>query len=403
MQATNDTVVADNYMTGATNACWDHWEAPIGVHVRNNDCTTVLYGTLVTGTNTAHALAGQAQGGDIHGNIYHLTGGTNEAGVWLNGLGPSGSGASNIVITDNTIIGDGTTNFVCEKVTGASADNIFGHNTCKNSGTNSQGMVDGGTDSGGTPTNTKVDGNTFDGIQVQSGNIAVISLFGTNSQARGNRIIGGSYPSAYWLGGTNDRVNGGLSDAGTGATCNLTNGTNPVCGVDIPAQTVAAGASTPLQWHGLGGFNKVHISCGNLQVATNNAVIYLRVGESSTFETSSYSWGSSYILVQTSPAAPAVAANTSDSGVALTFDNNGVGSTSTYSAGIEADIPLNGSRAIFSRIAYSSVFVDGTGKFAVSSGGGDYYGDSNPITDIEIFPSSGNWAGSGECQMRVTS
>jgi len=176
---------------------------------------------------------------------------------------------------------------------------------------------------------------------------------------------------------------------------------NPVLPGNIgPAQTVPSGASTPLAWHNLGAYNKVHISCANLQVATNNQPIIARVGESAVFQTGSeYAWSTNWMKIGGSPTT-GQNGNGSDVAINLTADGNGVGNTSTYGANIDIDIPINQSGQ-YTFIKYSSVFTDGSNVTAVLQGAALMFHDTNTITDFEIYPGSGNWSGSGTCQMTV--
>jgi fibronectin-binding autotransporter adhesin len=226
MLATDDTVVTNNSMTGALNACWDHWRAATNIAVDNNYCDTVLYGTLVTGADTFNTVAGISRYGSITNNRYYVHG-SNGAGIWLNGLAPAGSGASNISVTNNQVVGDGSSNFICFKATGLSVADIFAHNTCRNTGTNSQGAA-AAADAGGTATNVIFDSNVFDGVQVQSGSIGVIALNGNKTHAYNNRINGGAYPSCVYLSADANVVSGNQCDVGTGAKYNQTGATHQI-------------------------------------------------------------------------------------------------------------------------------------------------------------------------------
>lgn len=234
MLATVNTSVIGNTMATAYNACWDHFEAPAQMTVWKNTCTSTLYGVLITGTNAAHSTAGQANGGSVSNNAINLQSASPTAGIWLNGLGTAGSGASNITVNNNTIHGvDGSTSLVCFKNTGLSQSNSFTANYCDNAGgTNSQGAQSAsgaGTDNGGTPTNTVLTSNSFIAIPVSAGNIGVLNIAGTGDSAINNIITGGAYPYAYRIHGTNNVVQCTSANtiAGTSGTFNNTGATNP--------------------------------------------------------------------------------------------------------------------------------------------------------------------------------
>ena len=205
MQATNDTVVENSYANGITNACWDHWDAPRNATVQNNQCHTALYGVLMTGTNTTQTSTGQAAGGNISGNTIFIAGSSLGAGVWLNGLGAAGSGASGIEVTNNDIRADGAANYVCLYLTGMSAHDVFRENTCRGSGTGSVGFI-AAKDSGGRPQDDLVAANVFDDMHVRRQDVAVVKLGGARIEFRGNFIIGGSYTSAIWVTGINNTL-----------------------------------------------------------------------------------------------------------------------------------------------------------------------------------------------------
>lgn len=226
--ASTNTVVQNNTMATAHNACWDHWEATSNITVSDNICTTVLYGILVTGTNTAHSSAGVADTGTISGNQISLTG-TLDAGIWLNGLGAAGSGASNITVSSNTINGDGTVNYTCLYNTGNSQNNIFSGNTCGTSGDDSIGARSAaGSDTGGTPALTTFSGNTFTGIHTKAGNVAVVILKGAGDVMNTNVIDGGNYPYAFWLGGANNEAHCNTATVGTSGVYTTSGATSPV-------------------------------------------------------------------------------------------------------------------------------------------------------------------------------
>lgn len=226
-QATTATASGVQIIFGAAmNACWDHWEGPENFSVRDNTCGTQLYGVLATGTDTNGTTALFAKNGSIISNKIAMGNvSTGPAAIWFNGLF-AGAGASNIIASDNTVIGDGSGNFVCWKISGAGTDNMVLGNTCRNSGTNSVGATVAA-DAGGTPSNTTLGFNTYDGIQVQAGSIGVIQLGGPNARSIGERITGGSYPYLVYMASTDNIVTGISGATGTTARFNTTGSTRP--------------------------------------------------------------------------------------------------------------------------------------------------------------------------------
>jgi len=397
MIGTADTVVARNSMTGALNACWDHWNAPVNLRVTNNYCQSKMYGVLVTGTGTV-ASAGVALGGAIIGNQIALISSGAQAGIWIQGIGLSGSGAVGEVVSGNYIYGDGIANFTCGKVSGASFDNIFINNTCRVTNTNSQGFASAA-DSGGTPTNTTVSNNIFDNIQVHSGNIGVIALGGTGDQAQGNRISGGNYPSAFYLYGTNDKAINNQVDAGTGAVCNLTGATNPSCSTTggglalISAQTASSSASLnffPLPT----GYNTFLLDCNNILNATNNTSVVLRVGEGSTptYETSGYKYsGTAYSTTggATNPFS-ASAAN-------INLATLGVSSGHGLNAKAWITYPGTGDY-LQASIAVSYMNANDAPDMTSMNLAAAYTGDTDAITALQVLAGTGNIT-SGQCSL----
>lgn len=395
---TDDTVVADNAMTGATNACWDHWEAPTALTVRNNVCTTSEYGVLVTGTNTATDLAGQAFGGEVAGNTVNIVGAVAGAsGIWLNGLGPSGSGASGVKVHDNTVIGDGASVFTCLNLSGNSSDDAFWGNTCKNGALGSQGFGGGSTDAGGTPHDGVVIANTFDNINVSAGSIATIQLLGPNMRAYQNRVMNGSFPYCVWLGSTNNVALDNRCDAGTSGMFNLTGSTAPIAsanggGMSLIATKTANNSAASLDFTALpGGYNSLMLDCNNILPATYNVGIGLQVGEGSgpTWETANYKYsGSAYRNgTQSNPF------STSDAQIAAFT----VGISNSFPYSLKAYISMIGSYKIINFTASYMSAVDGP-NLTWLTGSGAYTGDSNPITAVRLLIGSGNMA-QGTCSL----
>jgi hypothetical protein len=190
----------------AFNACWDHWEGARDLVVADNTCGTVLYGILVTGSDTGGTAVLTARNGNVYGNKIAIgpraVGGA--AGIWLNGLGLAGNGASNIAVSNNQISG-GNSKLVCWKVSGGGSDNIISGNTCRDGGLSSVGASISA-DGGGTPTATILTNNVYSNINVASGEIAVLQLGGPKARSLAERVVGGSYPSLAYLSSTDNAV-----------------------------------------------------------------------------------------------------------------------------------------------------------------------------------------------------
>jgi hypothetical protein len=195
MQATDDTIISDSYATGMFNACWDHWEAPTNGVVRHNQCGSALYGILVTGTDTAQALTGMAAHFRLTGNAVVLT--AAGAGIWLNGLGPAGSGASFVDATDNDI-NVGAFSSPCIKVSGGGKDNTLGNTVC--TGGAATTAILSASDTGGTPSVTRIRGGIIDGYLAAA--TPLIALSGTGDDVEGVKVVGGTYTYGVAFTGT---------------------------------------------------------------------------------------------------------------------------------------------------------------------------------------------------------
>lgn len=239
MVATDDTIVRGGSSTGTINACWDHWEAPTSAMVVNNYCEHPGYGLLFTGTNTVGTSSQVASRGQFSGNIFVAQG--SQAAIWVNGIGTAGSGANNVTIENNIVDMNGISALTCIKASGASTDIGIRNNLCRNSGTNSMGIITS-VDSGGTPSKVSISGNIIDGVQVTSGNIAPLSVNSNDSVVYANRIIntGGNYVSAIRFSAANIVAFANVADAGSGTKYNVT-GATALSNTDIDSTTGAFG------------------------------------------------------------------------------------------------------------------------------------------------------------------
>ena len=161
----------------------------------------------------------QATQGEITGNAISMTGTrTTLAGVWLNGLGASGNGVSDFKVTGNAVQGDGASVLICYRVSGTSNDDIVSHNSCENGQSGSQG-ASANADSAGTASGTIFSNNVFNGIIVSSGGVGMIGLNGPNAVAFGNQILGGTYPSCFYISSTGNVALNNPCTPGTAGMC----------------------------------------------------------------------------------------------------------------------------------------------------------------------------------------
>lgn len=212
MLATDDTLVSHSICVRSTNACFDHWEGATNFVVSANDIFEGRgYGILGTGTDTAHATAGTASLGVIDGN--QISGvGRGFAAIWLNGLGPRGSGASHIKVTNNTVDAGGNS-AECIKFSGGGSNLLAAHNTCLNG--NGPPAIEVAKDFGGVPTSVMIEDNLIDLWRVSSANVAAIVSKAPATSISNNRVKGGSYPYAIWFGGVEQNARENRVDSGT--------------------------------------------------------------------------------------------------------------------------------------------------------------------------------------------
>lgn len=185
-------VVERNRAVDVPGTCYDSFEAPTRIRFIDNYCKIVNLGPgqqnvgiLATGTDINHGTAAKASEIEIVGNtiVGDMVSG---AGIWVNGLGLAGSGASNVRIVGNYI--DAVTAASCIKVSGAGNGVMVDGNICDNPTNQATIYVGPLGDSGGNPTATLVRGNI-----VRNANIAAGSIYGgsgTNTQWLGNYASG---------------------------------------------------------------------------------------------------------------------------------------------------------------------------------------------------------------------
>lgn len=196
MVHTRDTLVENGTAANMRNACWDHWGSSVNMTVVGGTCDSRLYGALITGTNTTASDDGHTFDGTIEGGTYHISYARNSAkdppsggaAIWINGLGKSGSGSSNIrIIAPKISLSGSTTTGI--KVSGAGTDVTIENPVI--SGTTMNSAIITGADSGGTPKRTIIKGARLMGVQV--GHRPLISLNGDDDTIHDTVVQGGVY------------------------------------------------------------------------------------------------------------------------------------------------------------------------------------------------------------------
>lgn len=221
LEANDNTVVADGYAATMLNACWDHWDAPTNGVVRGGECSTAgtaNAGVLVTGTNTALSSAGVAKDFVVEGGTYNI--GSNQACIWVNGLGAAGSGASyvRIIAPVCNMAGGAAINAI--KVSGAGTDNQIISPTISGAMTSGASAIITSSDAGGTPTNTQISGAVIDAPSVAAGTLVILN--GTNDRITNTLVTSGTYAYGIKLAGTNQFAAHNVMPIGSSGYYNLT-------------------------------------------------------------------------------------------------------------------------------------------------------------------------------------
>lgn len=106
MRGTTKTLEQGNYVTGVSNACYDHWQGFTDAQVINNYCSTAVllahgnFGIAFTGINT-DGTAANSSGGVAIGNVIYINS-WNGQGIVVNGHA-SGGTDDDIIISNNKI------------------------------------------------------------------------------------------------------------------------------------------------------------------------------------------------------------------------------------------------------------------------------------------------------------
>jgi hypothetical protein len=154
--------------------------------------------------------------------------------------------------------------------------------------------------------------------------------------------------------------------------------------------TQTASSSAALQWTGLSSsYNSFRLVCSKLVPSTTSVLIKVQVGEGAgpTWETGSYA------VNMVSQISTESFNSTNYSGFPMA--NNGIGVSGGYTA-LDLTFYQLGASATWNSI--ESGYTSTTSTPAEHSGGGYYYGDTNTITALKVFYSSGNIT-SGTCTL----
>ena len=192
----------------------------------------------------------------------------------------------------------------------------------------------------------------------------------------------GSSPSY----GTSGQV---LTSGGTSASPTWT---TPSSGAMTLISTQTASGSSYLTWSGLTTYNNYYLVVDGLKGSTNNTQLYFQFGEGST-----PTWQTSNYNVSFVESSSSGTANTNVyPGNANGFlGYNGALSTISGNGNIVTVNFVNFlSSSVYKTYVANYCYISGSAGATVNTGifGGSYVGDTNPITAIRLFASSGNIA-----------
>ena len=159
--------------------------------------------------------------------------------------------------------------------------------------------------------------------------------------------------------------------------------------VFISTQTASASAS--LSWTSIGSYNNYQLICSNIIPATNATGFYLQFGEGGgpTWKTANYR----YEWVNTLNGVASGGHSTSDSGIDF------YGNADNIAPGVSVFAMLVGLSAGHSQVLWENGGLSANGtSYSAAENSGWYTGDTNPITAIKVFMSSGNIT-SGTCSL----
>ena len=178
-----------------------------------------------------------------------------------------------------------------------------------------------------------------------------------------------------------------------GTTWMSMSGGGPGSGPMSLISTQTASASASLQWTGLGSYNNYELVCSNILPVTNSVNFRLQFGEGAgpTWKTSNYQW-TLHCLTASSGSDILCSHNASDSAIEVG------GTINNAASGFSSVSFLHGLTAGNSKGLETQARTYDAGDSYFQTGGGWYSGDTNAITAIQVFMTSGNIA-SGTCSL----
>jgi len=177
----------------------------------------------ITGAGTDQV----SSGGMIRGNVFHIPV-DGVAAIALNGKARPGSGATNIVVSDNYITGNGVAHNTAIVIEDPGLNNVIANNIIVNSGADAGAAIIEQTGNGGIPGKNIITGNVISGWNVGTPSVAAISTVGTGSLISNNSILGGTYPACIRLYGSNQIASNNVCDSGTAARVSIIAATTPI-------------------------------------------------------------------------------------------------------------------------------------------------------------------------------
>lgn len=327
----------------------------VGSYTVNNSQTVAS--EAMTGQSAGMAYDIEILGNTILGD---LTGG---AGIWVNGLGAAGSGASHVRVTDNYI--DASTATVCIRVSGAGRGAKVSGNTCY---APIYIAISEQPDSGGSPTGTLISNNT-----VFAANMGTASPFGSGS-------------------GTGTQFSNNYADGTFGQLLySVAGATNPVIAGRIA--TLSASNSATLDLTGISAFRELVLRCTGFVPATLNDTLNFRYG---TGDPSSFITSNSYEYTSQTSAANGAGVTTNQatatSAIVLStplHNSNSYGNDFTLTFTQDPGVSTK-------HVYWNGYFVQSGVSRQISGGAANT--TQSAVTGLRLYMSSGNIT-SGNCSV----